>query len=71
MSKCTPYFLLSVLLLVANAELSQAQPSRSPNIVMICVDDLNDFIGGMGHPDAITPNLDKLIKKGTLFTNAQ
>ncbi len=38
---------------------------------MISIDDLNDFIGGMGHPDAITPNLDKLIKKGTLFTNAQ
>ncbi|WP_373512028.1 sulfatase, partial [Persicitalea sp.] len=38
---------------------------------MISVDDLNDFIGGMGHPDAITPNLDKLISRGTLFTNAQ
>lgn len=45
--------------------------SSKPNIVMICVDDLNDYIGAMGHPDAITPNLDRLIKRGTLFTNAQ
>ncbi|GHB52479.1 choline-sulfatase [Persicitalea jodogahamensis] len=48
-----------------------AQQAKAPNVVMISVDDLNDFIGGMGHPDAITPNLDKLIGKGVLFTNAQ
>ncbi len=47
------------------------QKQSPPNIVMISVDDLNNFIGGMGHPDAITPNLDKLIKRGVLFTNAQ
>src|SRR5690606_19569928 len=33
-------------------------------------DDLNDFIGAMGHPDAITPNLDKLADEGVIFTNA-
>lgn len=42
-----------------------------PNILLVAVDDLNDFIGGMGHPDAITPNLDRLIQRGTLFANAQ
>lgn len=42
-----------------------------PNILLIAVDDLNDFIGGMGHPNAITPNLDRLIERGTLFANAQ
>mgnify|MGYP003668294905 FL=1 len=42
-----------------------------PNILMIAVDDLNNFVGGMGHPDAITPNLDRLIDSGLLFTNAQ
>ena len=47
---------------------SQQSP---PNVLLIAVDDLNDFIGGMGHPDAITPNLDKLIERGTLFANAQ
>jgi arylsulfatase A-like enzyme len=46
-------------------------PLPAPNILLIAVDDLNDFIGGMGHPDAITPNLDILIQRGTLFANAQ
>jgi len=48
----------------------KAQQER-PNILMIAVDDLNNFVGGMGHPDAITPNMDRLIKSGLLFTNAQ
>lgn len=42
-----------------------------PNVLMICVDDLNDNIGGFGHPDALTPSIDRLIKRGTSFTNAQ
>ena len=48
-----------------------AQKALPPNVIMISVDDMNDFIGAMGHPDAKTPNLDRLIKKGTLFSNAQ
>ena len=71
MNKPSICFLSLVLLLNGYAEFSHAQPRDRPNILMICVDDLNDFIGGMGHPDAITPNLDRLIKRGTLFTNAQ
>ncbi|MCO8124552.1 sulfatase-like hydrolase/transferase [Stieleria sp. TO1_6] len=35
------------------------------------MDDLNDWIGVMGgHPQAITPNLDRLASSGVLFTNA-
>ena len=42
-----------------------------PNVLFIAVDDLNDWIGCLeGHPDAITPNLDRLAKRSTLFTNA-
>ena len=38
---------------------------------MICVDDLNDWVGCMGgNPSAITPNIDRLASQGTLFTNA-
>lgn len=48
-----------------------AQTTQKPNILLIAIDDLNDFIGGMGHPDAITPNLDRLITEGVLFSNAQ
>jgi len=44
---------------------------KQPNVLMICVDDLNDWLGCMdGHPNSITPNIDKLASKGILFTNA-
>lgn len=42
-----------------------------PNVVMIVVDDLNDWVGAMkGHPSAKTPNIDRLAAQGMLFTNA-
>ena len=46
-------------------------PSEKPNVLFIAVDDLNDWIGCMdGHPQAQTPNLDRIAKRGVLFTNA-
>ncbi len=51
-----------------------AQPlfaKDTPNILFIAVDDLNDWVGCLsGHPQTLTPNLDKLAARGTLFTNA-
>jgi arylsulfatase A-like enzyme len=45
--------------------------ASKPNVLLIAVDDLNDWIGCMGgHPDARTPNIDKLASRGVLFTNA-
>ena len=46
--------------------------SRSkPNILFIAVDDLNDWIGPLGgHPQAQTPNFDRLARRGLVFTNA-
>ncbi len=42
-----------------------------PNVLFIAVDDLNDWIGSMdGHPNALTPNLDRLAGQSTLFGNA-
>jgi arylsulfatase A-like enzyme len=50
-----------------------AQKSAGPNnlnVLMIAVDDLNDWIGCMGgHPQAITPNIDRLAKDGVVFLN--
>lgn len=44
---------------------------RKPNILFIALDDLNDWIGCMGgHPQAITPNLDRLSQSSVFFTNA-
>jgi iduronate 2-sulfatase len=48
-----------------------AAASDRPNVLFIAIDDLNDWIGAMeGHPQAKTPNLDRLFARGTLFTNA-
>ncbi len=42
-----------------------------PNVIFIAIDDLNDWIGCMkGHPQAHTPNMDRLAERGVLFTNA-
>lgn len=50
---------------------AEGKTQQQPNVLMICVDDLNDWIGCMnGHPNAITPNMDKLASQGVLFTNA-
>lgn len=44
---------------------------RRPNVVFIAIDDLNDWIGCLaGHPQAHTPNIDRLANRGVLFTNA-
>ena len=55
-------FLLGVLI-VPGAE--------RPNVLFIAVDDLNDWVNCMGGRKGVhTPNLDRLSKRGTLFTNA-
>jgi choline-sulfatase len=42
-----------------------------PNVLLICVDDLNDWVGVLGgHPQAKTPHMDALARRGTLFANA-
>lgn len=42
-----------------------------PNVLFIAVDDLNDWVGCLGgHPQAKTPNIDALAKKGVLFEQA-
>ena len=41
------------------------------NALLIAIDDLNDWVGCMnGHPQARTPHIDRLAKRGTLFANA-
>ena len=42
-----------------------------PNVIMIIVDDLNDYQNVFGgHPQVKTPNIDKLAQSGIRFTNA-
>lgn len=41
------------------------------NVLFLAMDDLNDWVGCMGgHPDAKTPNIDRLAQRGMLFTRA-
>lgn len=44
---------------------------KTPNVLVIIVDDMNDWVGCMGgHPQVKTPNIDRLAKRGMLFANA-
>jgi len=45
------------------------QPNH-PNVLFIFIEDMNDWVGAMGHPDAITPNLDAFANSGVMFSNA-
>ena len=41
------------------------------NVLFIIADDLRDYVGWMGgHPQSVTPNMDRLAKMGMRFTNA-
>jgi arylsulfatase A-like enzyme len=41
------------------------------NVLFIICDDLNDTVNGMGgHPQALTPAIDRLMEQGVQFTNA-
>ncbi len=63
-------FLTSLGYLQGEPTISSNTPK--PNIVFIAIDDMNDWVGYMeGHPQAITPNMDKLANDGVAFMNAQ
>ena len=50
---------------------ASAAPSARPNVLMIGVDDMNDWVGCLdGYPGVRTPNIDRLAGKGALFSNA-
>ncbi len=63
--------LLSLCICFASGAEPAATPQPRPNILFISIDDLNDWIGCLGgHPQAKTPNIDRLAASGMLFTNA-
>jgi arylsulfatase A-like enzyme len=62
--------LLTLLVLIVMA-LKSALASERPNVLMIVLDDLNDWVGAMyGHPDTVTPHLDRLASQGVMFLDA-
>ncbi|MEO9514076.1 MAG: sulfatase [Flavobacteriaceae bacterium] len=64
-------FIISLLFIVGCSSKKTTNEQQQPNVLFISVDDLNDWQGTLlGHPQAITPNMDKLFSEGVLFTNA-
>ncbi len=64
-------FLASVLIVESRPQDSQKPKAPQPNVLLIAVDDLNDWVGCLhGHPQTQTPNIDRLAARGMLFTNA-
>jgi len=58
-------------LLLSGMVLSDESVSEKPDVLLIMVDDLNDWVGALGgHPQAKTPNIDELAARGMLFSNA-
>ena len=58
----TIVFILSFIPLIGN---------ERPNVLFIPIDDLNSWVGHLGgHPQALTPNIDRLAKQGVSFTKA-
>ena len=63
-------FVLSVCLCCLS--LFSQNDNSKPNVLFIICDDLNDYQGVFGgHPQAKTPNIDKLAAMGVQFINAQ
>ncbi|NND95874.1 MAG: sulfatase [Pirellulaceae bacterium] len=62
---------LLILLAVVCFGSRTTQAADSPNVLLIAIDDMNDWVGCLGgHPNAKSPHIDRLAKRGMLFTNA-
>ena len=74
-NKQTFIFLVALLCMLgacnSNKKTETTKVLEKPNVVLIAVDDLNDWIGVLGgHPQAKTPHMDRLAQRGILFSNA-
>jgi len=59
------------MFLLAAPNLEAEQSGTAPNVLFIAVDDMNDWTSYLqGHPQARTPNLDRLAKESVHFTQA-
>lgn len=54
-----------------NVLATPATAADRPNVLLIAIDDLNDWVGCLGgHPQVKTPHMDRLAAAGTVFVNA-
>lgn len=65
------YRISAVILLLLWINGSLSAQSR-PNVLFVAIDDLNDWVGFLqGHPNTLTPNLDRLAQRGMVFERAR
>ncbi len=63
---------LTLFLTLAPAQASSGPTDKKMNLLFIICDDLNNLVRGPNaHPQAQTPNLDRLAQRGVSFVNAQ
>ena len=67
--KFIPLFLSLSLSLALFLSISSAQSQRS-NVLFIAIDDLRPALGCYGDSVAVTPNIDRLANRGTVFNHA-
>lgn len=69
MTVATAAAILAMTFALAGA--SACFADERPNVLFVSIDDLNDWIGCLGgHPQARTPNFDRLADRGVIFTCA-
>ncbi|MEM7144392.1 MAG: sulfatase [Verrucomicrobiota bacterium] len=59
-----------LVLLLAIGTTADLKAADEPNVLFIISDDLSYALGGQGHPECITPNLDEFAKSAVSFTRA-
>ena len=71
MNRRAPALAICGMLLLPSCNSQPVDPPGPPNILVISLDDMNDWIGPMGgHPQAQTPNLDAFAREGLTFRRA-
>jgi len=69
--RCAVPVLVALMCGVCGGMVSAASAPRRPNVLFIVLDDMNDWAGCLGgHPEVKTPHIDRLARRGVLFTNA-
>jgi arylsulfatase A-like enzyme len=64
-------WLVAALVAGLSGESRADEGAVRPNVVLICIDDLNDWVGPLGgHSQVRTPGLDRLAERGVTFANA-
>ena len=71
MSSQAPALAICGMLFLSSCNSQPVDPPGPPNILVISLDDMNDWIGPMGgHPQAQTPNLDSFAEEAVTFRRA-